>query len=105
MNAIISFVIGFLLAKIVNYIGTKRNLKNTEVTKTLNIGAGTDEIINVTPGTIVIEIESASELQKINLEDIDNVIFYVSGTNKYILYKNNDFRYVKLDIPVGGYYE
>ena len=105
MNAIISFIIGFLLAKLVNYISTKRNLETAEIPKTLNIGAGTNEIMKVTSGMIVIEIESVSKLQNINLENMDNVIFYVSGTNKYILYKDNSFTYVKLDIPVGEYYE
>lgn len=78
---------------------------NTYYPKTLNIGAGTDEVINVVPGTIVIKIEHASKLQEINLEKMDNVIFYVSGTNKYILYKDNNLRYVKLDIPIGEYYD
>ena len=67
--------------------------------KTLNIGAGGD-LIHVTHEMIFIELEKTSDLQSFDFEDMDNTIFYISNTNKYILYKNKDFRYVNVDKPL-----
>lgn len=97
MKAIICFIVGFLLAKLVNYIEIKRNLANAP--KTLNIG-DSEEVIEVTSGMVLIEIETTSTIHNFNLEGMDNVVFYISSTDKYILYKDKDFRYVKLDIPL-----
>lgn len=98
-NAIICFIIGFLLAKLCNYIDRKRKLANVEIPKTLNIG-NSDDVIKVTSGMMILEINSPSNIHNFDLETMDNVIFYISSTDKYILYKDKDFRYVKLDIPL-----
>ena len=99
MNAIICFIIGFLLAKFFNYIDRKRMIKNIEIPKTLNIG-NSDDIVSVTSGMLIFEIYSLSDIHNFDLENIDDVIFYISSTNKYIYYKDKDFRYIKLDIPL-----
>ena len=99
MKALIFFIIGYLLAKLFNYIDRKKVLANIEVPKTLNIGDSND-VIKVTSGMMILEIEHTSDIQKFDLENMDNIIFYISSTDKYILYEDKDFRYVKLDIPL-----
>lgn len=99
MKALIFFIIGYLLAKFFNYINRKKMLANIEVPKTLNIGDSND-VIKVTSGMMILEIEHTSDIQKFDLENMDNIIFYISSTDKYILYEDKDFRYVKLDIPL-----
>lgn len=99
MNIIICFIIGFLLAKFFNYIDRKRMIKNIEIPKTLNIG-NSDDIVSVTSGMLIFEIYSPSDMHNFDLENIDDVIFYISSTDKYIYYKDKDFRYIKLDIPL-----
>ena len=99
MNAIIGFIFGFLLGELVKYIKSRRYSSNTEKPKTLNIG-DSDDIIHVTSGMLILEIENVSDIHEFDLSNMDYMIFYISSRNKYIHYKNKDFRYVKLDIPL-----
>lgn len=99
MDILICFIIGFLLAQLFNYIERKKKIGSINTPKTLNIGNSND-IIKVTPGMLMFEVNSPSNIHNFNLKKMDNVIFYVSSTNSYILYKDKDFRYVKLDIPL-----
>ena len=102
MKAIICFIIGFLLAKLVNYIKTRKGLSDAVGPKTLNIG-DSDETIKVYSGMVVIEIKTPFDIQKFDLESMNDIIFYISGTDRYILYKDKDFKYVKLDVPIHLY--
>ena len=99
MNAIIGIIFGFLLGKLVNYIRLRIYSNKTERPKTLNIG-DSDDIIHVTSGMLILEIDSISDIHKFDLSNMDDVVFYISSYNKYLHYKDKDFRYVKLDIPL-----
>ena len=99
MNAIICFIIGFILAKLFNYITIRKELANNKRFKPLNIGDSND-VIEVTSGMMVIEIDTPSSIHNFDFENMNNIIFYISSTNEYIHYKDNNFRYVKLDTPI-----
>lgn len=100
MNLIICFIIGFLLGKLFNYIDRKRMSNNIEIPKTLNIGDYDDEVIEVASGMILLEVDHIYDIGKIDLSSMDNVIFYISSIDKYILYKDKGYKYVKLDTPL-----
>lgn len=101
MDVIICFIVGFALGKLINYINEKKTFANVNRPKTLNIGAGdSNDVIKVTSGTMVFEVNNPSDINSFDLEKMDNVVFYISSTDKYILYKDKDLRYVKLDIPL-----
>lgn len=99
MNVIIGFIIGFLLGKFVKYIKSRIYSNKIEKPKTLNIGDSND-IIHVTSGMLILEINNISDVHKFDLSNMDDVVFYISSYNKYLYYKDKDFRYVKLDIPL-----
>lgn len=99
-NAVIGFIIGYVLGWLARYIKARKHANDTNRPKTLNIGCGSDDTIHVTSGMIILEIERTSDIHNFDLNNMDDIIFYISSSNKYIQYKDKEFRYVKLDIPL-----